>query len=134
MDSLKELLTVLNNPKTTKLTEIRLKLRNELRKLIEKIDVFPEGSERFTIQSAKKALKMMSMIHPKGTKEYALQKKDIQRRLDNPKYFRYFVIIFTHGSFRFIRPEDEHKLSIDNLKETIVWPSSDFKRKKKYEE
>jgi hypothetical protein len=56
LDSFKKLISVLNKSKTEKLIELRLKLRNEIRKLIRVIYVYPEGSPRYpTIETVKKS-------------------------------------------------------------------------------
>ncbi len=120
LDSLKELLAFLNTAKTGKLIEVRIKLRNELRKLIDRIDVFPEGRSRFTIETAEKALKDMSMVIPKGSEGYEQIKDNLRQRTERPKEFRSFIIRFTSGSLRFIVPKREMQLAFDMDKEEKV--------------
>lgn len=120
LDSLKKLFGFINTAKTEKLIEIRLKLRNELRTLINKIEVFPEGLNRFTMLSAKKALKDISMVIPKGSEDYKQIEEDLQHRIEKPRDFRSFKINFTTGSFKVIIPERKPQLAVDLDREDKV--------------
>ncbi len=122
LDSLKELLAFLNIAETKKLVDARLKLRNEIRKLISRIDVYPVGHVHYTIETAKQALKDMLMVisedeDPKG---YAWLKEILRRRVESPKDFRYFSIEFISGSIRTIHPERKLPLGMDFDKEEKV--------------
>jgi hypothetical protein len=135
LDSLKELLVFLKTTETKKRIEVRLKVRNEIRKLIREIHVYPEAYPPYTIEDMKKDLEMVSKhLNPKGTYGYALQEADVRHHLEKPKDFRYFRIVYTHGSWRDIYPAEPHKLSIDNLKEEMVFPLDEtiLSRKRKY--
>jgi hypothetical protein len=122
LDSLKELLVFLNTTETKKRIEVRLKVRNEIRKLISRIDVYPAGHIHFTIETAKEALKSMSMVHsededPEG---YAWLKENLRQRVENPKDFRLFSIKFISGSMRTIIPESKLPVKVDFDKEERV--------------
>jgi DNA invertase Pin-like site-specific DNA recombinase len=120
LDSLKKLFDVLSDEKTERLIEIRLRLRNELRKLIKKIDVFPEGFSRFTVQTAEKALEDISSLVPKGSEGYKLIKEELKQRVERPKDFRSFRITFASGSIRTIIPEREFQLAWELDREESV--------------
>lgn len=122
LDSLKELLTFLNTAESKKLVEARLKLRNDIRKLISRIDVYPEGHPRFTNETAKNALKDMSMVISKDNdpEGYAWIKEGLRRRVESPKDFRFFMIHFISGSMRIVNPKRKLPLSIDLDKEGKV--------------
>jgi DNA invertase Pin-like site-specific DNA recombinase len=122
LDSLKELMAFLSTAETKKVIEVRLKLRNEIRKLIRRIDVYPEGHPRFTIETAKKALKDMSMVisKDKDPEGYAWIKEDLRRRVESPKDFRFFIIHFISGSMRIVYPESKLPLRVDFDREEKV--------------
>jgi DNA invertase Pin-like site-specific DNA recombinase len=124
--SLKELLSYLKTAETKKLVEVRLKLRNEIRKLISSINFYPLGSHRLTTKDAKNILNDMSKVILKDEDPvgYALIKEDLRRRVESPKDFRHFIINFTSGSRRIIRPESKLPLRRDVDKERgfdFVW-------------
>jgi chromosome segregation ATPase len=120
LDSLKKLFDVLSAEKAERLIETRLRLRNELRKLIKKIDVFPEGFSRFTVQTAEKALEDISSLVPKGSEGYKLIKEELKQRVERPKDFRSFRITFGSGSIRTIIPEREFQLAWELDREKSV--------------
>ena len=121
LDSLKELLVFLKTTDTKKLAEVRLKLRNEIRKLIGGIDVYPEGYPRFTIETAEKALKDMSMVIPNDVEGIACIKEDLRQRVESPKDFRYFKINFLSGSERLIKPARKQQLAYDlDMEEKVL--------------
>ena len=112
----------LSTAKTDKLIDARLKLRNEIRKLINRIDVYPAGNPYFTIKTAKKALKDVSMTisKDKDPKGYAWIKEELRRRVESPRDFRCFSIKFKSGSFRTIDPQRKLPLRLDFDKEERV--------------
>jgi antibiotic biosynthesis monooxygenase (ABM) superfamily enzyme len=69
--------------------------------------------------SFKRALKEMSMLHPKGTEGYALIEENLRRRVEMPKTYRMFQIRFERGSMRTIVPESKEPLVLefDNRKD-----------------
>ena len=122
LDSLNELITYLSTAETKKLVEVRLKLRNEIKKLISVINVYPAGHNHYTIETAKKALDDISMViskeeNPNG---YAQIKENYRRRVESPKDFRFFIINFKSGSARTINPERKIPLAIDFDKEERI--------------
>lgn len=123
LDSVKELMAFLSTAETKKLVEARLKLRNEIRKLISKINVYPVGNPRFTIETAKKALKDMSMVisKDKDPEGYAWIKEDLRRRVESPKDFRFFIINFISGSMRTVYPASKLPLKFEfDKKEKVI--------------
>lgn len=119
LDSLKELLNYLNTSETNKQVEIRLKLRNEIRKLIDSIIVYPVGRYRMTTEDAKNILNNMSSVisKDKNPKEYAICKDYLRQNIESPKDFRNFIINFKSGSSRTISPLNKMPLSRDFDKE-----------------
>jgi DNA invertase Pin-like site-specific DNA recombinase/ElaB/YqjD/DUF883 family membrane-anchored ribosome-binding protein len=108
LDTHRECLYFLETEKTgKKLIDIRRKLRNEMKKLIDRIDVYPEGLDRISPESAQKALKAMTEFVPEGTEEYAALKKYYLDRIEHPKQYRSFKIIFKSDSIRIIYPTGE---------------------------
>lgn len=108
LDSQRELLNFLESEKADKkVIDIRLKLRNEMKKLIERIVVYPAGTVHITPEYANKALKDLSEFYPEGTVEYEYLKNNYQYRLEHPKEFRSFKILFKSGSIRSICPTQE---------------------------
>lgn len=108
LDSQRELINFLETEKADKkLIDVRLRLRNEMKNLIDRIVVYPEGLTSVTQESAQTALKEMSEFFPEGTKEYSDIKKYHQDRLEHPKEFRLFTIFFKSGSMRTIYPTRE---------------------------
>jgi len=124
LDSLNELFRVFTKAKDQKLIDTRLKVKSELRKLIRKIDIYPEGNPRFTVQTAQKALKEISSVAK--DKEVMKQiRKEMIQRVENPKQFRFFYIRFSSGSIRSISPESILQLAWEFDKEgkAILLPS-----------
>jgi DNA invertase Pin-like site-specific DNA recombinase len=124
LHSLKELLSFLSTATGKKLIDTRLKLRNEMQRLINKIDVYPEGRPRFTTDSAEKALKEMSELLPKGSEDYNIIKGHLSELVEHPKKFRSFIIHFSSGSIRHIKPEHKPQLTMDldrDIKVLKIW-------------
>jgi DNA invertase Pin-like site-specific DNA recombinase len=114
LDSLNELLAFLQTPESKELIDVRLKLRNQIRKLLNVIDVFPAG-QRLSEETVQKTLKDMSMQIPafKDPLGYAWLKEELQREVENPRDFRYYCLQFSSGSFRFIHPAENLSLALD---------------------
>lgn len=125
LDSQRELMTLLEKEKTgKKIIDLRLKLRNEIRKLIDRIVIYPVGLHFVTHEFAQKALEDLSEFFQEGTKEYSDIKKYYHDRLEHPKEFRLFKIFFKSGSVRTIYPTREKfgiplSLDFDNEEKVI---------------
>jgi hypothetical protein len=104
IESIKRLERLLEKASENKAVDIRLKLRQVLKGLIEKIVIYPEGMPRYTPEAAERALQDLSTIFPDGTEENQWLKDYLKRQIDNPKGYRLFSIHFTTGTRRVIRP------------------------------
>jgi DNA invertase Pin-like site-specific DNA recombinase len=117
LDSQKELMSLLEKEKIgKKIIDLRLRLRNEIRKLIDRIVIYPAGLHFVTHEFAQKALEDLSEFFQEGTEEYSDIKKYYHDRLEHPKEFRLFKIFFKSGSTRTIYPAREQlgiPLSVD---------------------
>ena len=108
LNSQKELIKLIESEKQNqKSIDVRLKLRNELKKLIYRIEVYPEGISCLTYKDAEKALEDLSEFFPEGTQGHLEIQKYYQDHLENPKHFRFFKILFKTGSISNIYPERE---------------------------
>ena len=125
-------MSLLEKEKTgKKIIDLRLKLRNEIRKLIDRIVIYPVGLHFVTREFAQKALEDLSVFFQEGTKEYSDIKKYYHDRLEHPKEFRLFKIFFKSGSVRTIYPAREQlgiPLSFDFDNEEKVKERIDFSR------
>lgn len=117
LESLKELLTFLRESSGPELIDVRRRLREELRGLIDRIEVFPIGRTiwtEFKVQQALTAIKSYTK-----TKDFGKIEADLLNRIEN-KEFRTYEIHFKGGSFRILRPGTPQKLSLDWNKEEDI--------------
>jgi DNA invertase Pin-like site-specific DNA recombinase len=123
--ALKELLLFLEREKGEKLLDVRLKLRAELRQLIDKIVVFPAS---YTSDEKIKSFldlesKWLRSKNPgMGQSELASKIKQIEKQLKErqiDKKWRGFTINFKNGNFRVVTPQ------IDDLSKFIVKAEKD---------
>lgn len=112
IDSLRELYHLLDKSEPNKVIEIRLHLREHIRKLIGGILVFQEYSERFKMQTAKDALDDLASVTPKDSESIAIF-ESFMREVNDTKSFRFFKIRFCSGSIRTIVPERKNKLAFE---------------------
>ncbi len=123
--ALKELLLFLEREKGKKLIEVRLKLRAELRQLIDKIVVFPASYT--TDEKIKSFLdlesKWLRSKNPEmGQSELASKIKQIENQLKErqiDKKWRGFTINIKNGNFRVVTPQ------LDDLSKFIVKAEKD---------
>jgi len=102
LDSVKELMNILQIVEKNRLIEIRLKLRKEIRSLIERIDIYPGGRPYFTTEMAQEALSAIRMNIPED--EVEILREKLHHRVKKPKDFRCFMIHFASESWRMIYP------------------------------
>lgn len=93
--------------------EVRLKLREEIRRLIARIDVYPLGRPLFTPEKAERALQDMALVCPKGTNEYAQIKEKLRLRVEKAKDFMTMIVHFTNGSKRSLHPRQKPILTTE---------------------
>ncbi len=103
VQSLHRLLSKANQP-DAKARDIRLRLRQTLKGLIEKVVVYPEGWPRYSPEVAQRALDDLSILFPKGTDEHGWLRDYLRLRLEYPKGYRFYSICFVGGSIRMLRP------------------------------
>jgi hypothetical protein len=138
--ALKELLLFLEREKGEKLLDVRLKLRAELRQIIDKIVVYPAG--HITSDETIKLLieyetKWLKSKNPEITEDeiaFEINRIETQmqeRRID--KNLRSFIIYFKNGNYRVVTPDlddlskfivkaekDGEEFLIDNINQSIV--------------
>ncbi len=119
VESLSRLFEVMGTIEEKQRVDIRLKLRQELRRLIARIDVYAGGSPLLTSEISQKALSAVLDTFPdvKDTPAFRRLKEDVQKKVENPKDFLTLKIHFTTGSIRWIRPRQEPVLTLDFDKE-----------------
>lgn len=113
LESLRELLSFLRERKGPELIEVRRKLREELRELIDNIEVFPVGRYIWTDEKVQQALSAVIEVEPNMSKEKLEQlETDLRSRIEN-KELRQYNIYFKGGSWRVLKPVTSHKLTLD---------------------
>ncbi len=123
-DSLKKLHHLLGDTKQSdgKAKDVRLHLRQKLKGLIEKIEVYPEGTVRYTPELVLRAIEFLSSFFPAGTQEHEWLRNYLRRRLEKPTGYRAFVVHFVTGSIRGIGPgfaPDELRVEWDQEKREL---------------
>lgn len=114
LDSVRELLTFLREGSGDELIEVRRRLRQELRGLIDRIDVRPVGLLPMTTERVKEMIAATLDIYPEmaGTEELERVEADLIDRIEN-RDLRTYTIHFKGGSFRTLTPATPHTLSLD---------------------
>ena len=85
-------MSLLEKEKTgKKIIDLRLKLRNEIRKLIDRIVIYPVGLHFVTREFAQKALEDLSEFFQEGTKEYSDINMIVLNTLKNFVYSKSFL-------------------------------------------
>ena len=108
LDSQKKLITILETEKTDKrLIDIRRKLRNEIRKLIDKIVIYPYCTGRATHQSINNSSHFLSGFYNDVTEVYENPNKIYQSGHKHKKESLIIEIIFKSGNMRTIYPPQE---------------------------
>lgn len=124
LDSVKKLIEFFGSTKDKqddpKRIEVRLKLREEIRRLIARIDVYPLGRPLFTPERAEKALQDMALVCPEGTKEYESIKEELRFRVETAKEFLTITVHFATGSKRTLHPRQKPILTTEWDKEAGV--------------
>ena len=113
LESLRELLTFLKDRTGTELIDVRRRLREELRSLIDRIDLYPLGRVPMTPERVNEIMDAFQDVLPEMVeKELQQAEADLKARINN-KELRQFNILFKSGSFRTLEPANPQKLSID---------------------
>lgn len=114
LESMRELLEFLRTPSGEGLIDVRRRLRQELRNLIERIEVFPVGRNPMTVGRVKEMIAAVLDVHPEmaGTEEVKLVEASLIARIDN-RDLRSFIVYFKGGSIRILDPATPHKLSLE---------------------
>ena len=97
----------------TELIDVRRRLREELRSLIDRIDLYPLGRVPMTPERVNEIMDAFQDVLPEMVeKELQQAEADLKARINN-KELRQFNILFKSGSFRTLEPANPQKLSID---------------------
>jgi DNA repair exonuclease SbcCD ATPase subunit len=114
LESLRQLLAFLKERTGDELIDVRRRLREELRGLIARIDVFPVGRTPVTEERLPEIISAVLDVLPEqaGTEEMRQFEDDLQGQIEN-KDLRRYHIQFKGGSFCTIIPASPHKLSLD---------------------
>lgn len=113
LTSLNELITCLREQTGEELLEIRRKVREELRCLIDRIDVYPLGRKPMTEDLANDMISAVLDVQPDLEPTELLKLKEHLKSQINNKDLRQYNVFFKGGSFRYIMPATPHKLTID---------------------
>lgn len=130
LESLRQLLAFLKERSGDELIDIRRRLREELRGLIDRIDVFPVGRPAMTEERIPESIAAVLDVQPElaGTEELKQFEAQLRSRIEN-KDLRFYYIHFKGGSWRIIDPAKPHKLSLEfdreNLKVRHVYQGRD---------
>jgi DNA invertase Pin-like site-specific DNA recombinase len=120
LESLSQLFDVMQTADEKQRIDIRLRLRQELRRLISRLDVYPGGRPLFTPERAQKALEDMAIVCPVGTEDYRRIEEQVHKMTENPKDFLSFSIHFATGSKRTLHPRQQPVLTTEWDKEAGV--------------
>ncbi len=120
LKSIEELFHFLQNLKGEELIAVRRKLREELRSLIERIDVYPVGLLQMSEYHVNRMLSAALDVTPDLDAEKLQQmKKYLQSEIGN-KELRQFNIFFKGGSIRSLKPRLVNNLAIDFDRENAI--------------
>lgn len=119
LDSLKGLFKFLDTETGERLISVRRKLKMELRKLIDRIDVYPVGRTRMTKEKAEESIQAILGAFPNlaGSQEIERLEAQFLDQIDNRAY-RQFDVWFKGGAVRTIVPDREEPLAVDLDSET----------------
>jgi hypothetical protein len=113
LESLRELLLFLRERDGEELIEVRRRLREELRGLIEKIDVRPVGRVPMTEKLAKRMTRAVLDVYPEiNNRERVRLEKELASRIEN-RELRDYIIYFKGGSISTIAPATPRKLALE---------------------
>jgi DNA invertase Pin-like site-specific DNA recombinase len=131
IDALNNLFNSLNTVEPEKRIEMRIRLRNEIRKLIRNIYVYPNGHKFFNADNIGECLEKISKHIPKETLEYKLFEENMQKAIKNPKKRRCFRINYIYSGYRshWIYPEETKMLSLTDLKNAASFHREGWEQK-----
>jgi len=114
LDLVKELLASKQTGENQKIPEFRKKLRNKIRQLIQRIDVYPVGLYLMTVPRVKKQINAILDVQPElaGTEQIKHIEKDLLRQIEN-RDNACFTVHFEGGSFRHLSLYKKPELSLD---------------------
>ncbi|MBC8080900.1 MAG: recombinase family protein [Gorillibacterium sp.] len=113
LESLRELLSYLRERTGEELIDIRRRLREELRGLIDRIDVYPLGHKPMTEELVKEMLAAVLDVSPEMDEEEQQRvEAGLKAQIDN-KALRQYNIFFKGGSIRMLQPTASNKLVVD---------------------
>lgn len=113
LESLRELLSYLKESNGDELIDVRRRLREALRGLIDKIEVYPVGRIPVTEERIKGGIKAILDVHPDTSAEELEQMETwLRARIEN-RDLRQYTIHFKGGSMRTIVPATSQKLVLD---------------------
>jgi DNA invertase Pin-like site-specific DNA recombinase len=114
VDDLNVLFDLMNKAEAEERSLVRMKLRNELRSLIERIDIFPYGIPLRSEEQITEDLEAIFESFPdlRHAEETHRLEEELRGRIDNKDY-RVYGVTFKGGSRRTLMPAREHPLVTD---------------------
>lgn len=114
LDSMRELLDFLREGTGEELIDVRRRLRQELRSIIDRIDVCPVGRKPMTLERVEEMQKAVLDVHPEmaGSEELKRAEAELMGRIEN-RDLRVYAVHFKGGSFRILEPVAKVPLSLD---------------------
>ncbi len=108
IESLNKLFDTMGSLQGQELIDLRLRLRQELRRLITRIDIYPEGKPRITPKLVDDYLRYVREGGSENEQSGAFLKtlKMMQEMVANAKEYLYLEVVFAGGSVQHIYPRD----------------------------
>ncbi|MGA3116967.1 MAG: recombinase family protein [Syntrophobacteraceae bacterium] len=103
LSSLRELFDAMGTLQGLDLIDLRLRLRQEIRRLIKRIDVYPEGNPRYTQEWMDEQLKSTAALRPSES-FLEKHKKSLQQMVKNSKEHLELTVWFVAGSVQTLQP------------------------------
>lgn len=121
LQSIKDLFHFMKHADGKQLIDTRLKLKNEIQKLVRIIKIYPAGLPFLTADKAEQLANAALEVFPDTSlEELSYVRSELYQRVTKPRNFRFFHILFASGDFRTIFPGQEAPLRMDGGKQTLL--------------
>jgi DNA invertase Pin-like site-specific DNA recombinase len=114
LQSIEQLLDYMQSASKEKLIDVRLRLRDKLRQLIQKIIVYPVGPAIMTPELVEEGIQAVLDVQArlKGTDKIEKFREELEKKIDN-KEEQIYRLEFEGGSYRWLKPYDEPPLMVE---------------------